>query len=104
MTYTLGDDQPSLSATVAGGDTRASLAALRDLIARTLDACEVRHLRSCECECGPPPPKAADVAALSARLADVLLRLDKLPAAEGVSIADELKRRREARLANAAGS
>lgn len=93
----------SLSATVSEGDTRSSLEALRDLIAETLDSCQVRHRSACDCECGPPPPRAADIAALSLRLADLLGRLDKLPA-ERRNAVDDLAARRKARRATTADS
>jgi hypothetical protein len=93
----------SLSEVVERGDTRRSLEALRDLLAETIDATRVEHCGSCECDCGPAAPRVKDVADLAGRLEDVLLRLDKLPAVERTSIADELKRRRAARLANASG-
>lgn len=104
MTSTPGDDLSPLSVTVSAGDTRASLAALRDLLARTLDACEVRHHRTCDCDCGPPPPRAADVSSLAARLADVLLRLEKLPASNRRSTTDDLAAKRRERRAQATGT
>jgi hypothetical protein len=85
--------------TVATGDTRRSLEALRDLVARTLDATEVRHRRGCDCDCGPPPPRAGDVAALSLRLADLLGRLDKLPVERRSTVDDLAARRRDRRTA-----
>jgi hypothetical protein len=103
VTSTPDNGMSLLSVTVEGGDTRRSLEALRDLIARALDATEVRHHRSCVCDCGPPPPRAGDIAALSLRLADLIGRLDKLPA-ERRSTVDDLASRRRARRTEATGS
>lgn len=69
-----------LSAIAATGDTGATLRALRDLLAGWIESCE----------------SGRDVAALSARLADVLERIEALPAAKEGTALDELARRRAA--------
>ncbi|MBX7433481.1 hypothetical protein JDV09_15375 [Mycobacterium sp. Y57] len=58
-----------------------SLRALRDRLADELDECS----------------SSRDVAALSARLADVLEQIEKIPTTEQVSKADEIAERRAAR-------
>ena len=67
-----------LSAVVAKGNARASLEALRDLLAGQIEGCD----------------SGRDVAALSARLLDVLARLDALPAAVKGTVLDEVAERR----------
>lgn len=69
-----------LAAVVGAGDRRASLVALRDFLARALDETESKR----------------DVAALVARLTDVMDKIEALPApVEGTAL-DELARRRVA--------
>lgn len=77
----------SLEQTVRDDDYRKSLAALRDFLARQLDDCDSKR----------------DAAALSARLADVLERIEAIPGEAEVSAADEVARRRAARRAGAPG-
>lgn len=73
----------SLTETVAGGDRKASLVALRDRLAADLDECQ----------------SARDVSSLSQRLMDVLAQIELLekaaPVAEGTAL-DELANRRKA--------
>ena len=64
----------------AQGSTREGLVALRDLLARTLEDAE---------------PK--DVASLAGRLESVLLRLEAMPAAKGLSPLDEIAAKRSKR-------
>lgn len=78
----------SLEQVVAAGDYAASLIALRDYLARQLDECDSKR----------------DVAALSARLADVLDRIAAIPNNAEVSAADEVAKRRAARRASASGA
>lgn len=67
--------------TVAGGDLRGSLEALRDLLAERLEGAEPR-----------------ETAAIARQLADVILRLDGLPGAEKSEL-DDLEARRKRRKA-----
>jgi hypothetical protein len=67
-----------LAGVLAGGNTRASLVALRDFLARSLEECESKR----------------DQAGLTARLMDVMDRIAALPAPlEGTAL-DELAQRR----------
>jgi hypothetical protein len=66
------------AAVAATGDTGATLRALRDVLARQIDACE----------------SGRDLAALSARMTDVLERIAALPAEKKGTALDELARRR----------
>lgn len=72
---------PPLSDVVHAGDRRASLEALRDTLATAIDNCD--SLR--------------DLAALSARLTDVLIQIESMPATAEVSPADEIAERRASR-------
>ena len=74
-----------LSVTVAAGIRRASLEALRDTLARTIEDAE-----------------PGQVAALARQLALVLKEIDELPAAKGASSLDQLASRRAARSPRAA--
>jgi hypothetical protein len=67
-----------LSKVVAKGALRPSLEALRDVLAAQIETCD----------------SARDVAALSARLMDVLARLDAMPAPVEGTVLDELAKRR----------
>ena len=69
-----------LSTVVATGDRRASLVALRDFLAGCIESTEAKR----------------DVAALVARLTDVMDRIDALPASVEGTAFDELARRRVA--------
>lgn len=69
-----------LAATAASGDTAATLRTLRDLLAAQIEVCE----------------SGRDLAALSARLMDVLERIAALPAERKGTALDELARRRAA--------
>jgi len=62
------------------GSTREGLVALRDLLARTLEDAELK-----------------EVAALAGRLESVLLRLEAMPAAKGLSPLDEIAAKRSKR-------
>lgn len=77
----------SLEQVVAGNDYRASLTALRDFLARQLDECDSMR----------------DAASLTARLADVLERIEAIPGEAEVSAADEIARRRASRRSSSAG-
>jgi hypothetical protein len=78
------ETQPDgLASVVQAGDYAASLAALRDYIATQLDSCDSKR----------------DAAALTARLADVLERIEAIPTRAEVSAADEVAQRRAARRA-----
>lgn len=65
-----------------------SLKALRDTLARAIDSCD--SLR--------------DLAALSARLTDVLAQIEAIPNKAEVSAADEIAARRAARRSNSSAS
>lgn len=67
------------------GDHAASLVALRDHLAEAVQSCDSMR----------------DLAALSARLADVLERIESSPTKAEVSPADEVAQRRAARRAGA---
>jgi hypothetical protein len=67
-----------LSAVASGGDRGATLRALRDYLAFQIETCGA----------------ARDVAALTARLLDVLTQLDALPAPTKGTVLDELAERR----------
>lgn len=69
-----------LVAAVQGGDEGRVLRALRDNLAARLDACESDR----------------DYATLTARMTDVLARLDALPGSTKGTALDELARRRAA--------
>lgn len=70
----------ALETVIGAGDRRASLVALRDFLARQLDETDSKR----------------DVAALVARLTDVMDKIEALPApVEGTAL-DELARRRTA--------
>lgn len=80
--------QPNgLAAVVGAGDRRASLEALRDDLARSIQACDSMR----------------DKAALGRLLKDVLADIANLPTATEVSAADEIAKRRAARRAGASG-
>ena len=77
----------ALHKAVSEGDYRASLEALRDELARAIDA-------------GPPP---RDLAALANQLTKVLAELSKMkPPAEG-TVLDEVGRRRQERQSGTQG-
>lgn len=79
--------------TLAAGDLRASLTALRDVLAAQIDAGENRC----------PECSAADgrvLATLTKELREVLRTIDELPQAEGASRIDELANARKARQAS----
>ena len=78
-------DSDGLSVTVSAGVRRASLEALRDTLARTIEDAE-----------------PGQVAALARQLALVLKEIDELPAAKGASSLDQLASRRAARSPRAA--
>lgn len=81
MARTDFDDEPvSVASVAAEGDIRRTLEALRDSLARQLDACE--------------PAVAAQI---SGQLRQVLKDLQALPAPKGGSKRDEVKQKREAR-------
>jgi len=63
------------------GDVRATLVALRNRLAREIEASE----------------SGRDIAALSNKLTDVLDRLEALPGGEESTAADEIAKRREQR-------
>jgi len=67
-----------LAEEVASGDVRRGLVALRDLLANALDGCD----------------SGRDIAALSARLTDVLERLAAMPAPTQGTVLDDLATRR----------
>ena len=73
-----------LSGLAATGDRRASLEALRDLLARQLETAE------------------RDVPALARQLREVMAELDALPNPKEKSPVDELTRKRAARRSKAA--
>lgn len=75
---------PSLSAAAASGDRRATLQALRDVLAATILDAE-------------PPARAA----LAKQLRDTMTALDVLDAGREVSASDDLAKRRQARLRGA---
>jgi hypothetical protein len=62
------------------GSTRDGLVALRDLLARSLESAETK-----------------EVAALAGRLESVLLRLEAMPVAKGLSPLDEIAAKRSKR-------
>jgi hypothetical protein len=70
-----------LAGVAATGDRRATLEALRDLLAAAIDDTE----------------SGRDLAALALRLTDVLNEIDKLPTSKDVTAADEIANRRAAR-------
>ncbi len=69
-----------LESAVTSNDLRTALVALRDRLARQIDGCD----------------SARDVAALAARLADVLQQIAALPPERKGTALDELARRRAA--------
>src|SRR5690606_4133179 len=83
----MSETRRGLPEVTASGDRRASLEALRQVLARAIEA-------------GPSP---RDLAALSRQLTAVMAELDTLSAPKEVSPVDELAARRAARLAAAAG-
>jgi hypothetical protein len=83
----MDERQPeSVTAAVQTDDRLTSLVALRDALARAIDGCD--SLR--------------DLAALSARLTDVLQQIEAIPNKAEVSAADEIAARRAARRTNSA--
>lgn len=84
------DPSTVLAPVVAQGDLLVSLRALRDRLAGAIDATD----------------SARDVASLSARLAEVLVRIDEVeklrPEQKGTAL-DEVNARRTAKSAKAAG-
>lgn len=81
----MDERQPeSVIAAVQTDDRLTSLVALRDALARAIDGCD--SLR--------------DLAALSARLTDVLQQIEAIPNKAEVSAADEIAARRAARRTN----
>lgn len=74
---------PSFSETVAVGDRRASLVALRDHLARTLETADRDH------------------ASLARQLREVIREIDELPSLQQESTLDEITNRRAARRAKA---
>lgn len=75
--------------TLAAGDMRASLAALRDRLSTELD------LAGGCVECDRSDPRL--VATLTKELREILARIDELPVSEGASRIDELANARKAR-------
>lgn len=80
-------DAESLAGVAAQGNRMATLRALRDRLAAEIDTC----------------PPARDLAALSRQLTLVLAEIGDVPA-EGGSFLDELERRRQDRISEAASS
>lgn len=76
-----------LASTVACGDHRASLEALRDVLAQSVEQVEPQ-----------------DRAPLARQLTSVLVELRNLPVATEANPADEIKRKREARRARGAAT
>jgi hypothetical protein len=71
----------SLVGVAQTGDKRATLEALRDLLATAIDDTD----------------SGRDLAALALRFTDVLNEIDKLPTSKDVTAADEIAQRRAAR-------
>ena len=91
---------------VPKGDRRASLVAIRDRLAQeTDDTLWAKHKRECNCQCGMGDGRL--LVALTKRLSEVLVELEALPAAGGVSkldrLADELAPRRAQRRTASSG-
>lgn len=92
-----------LSTVVGHGDRRRSLEAIRDHLARTLEAHDTEHRRGCECECGPAVTDDRTVAAVAKELRAVITELAALPTGREESKVDDLAAAREARRRKAAG-
>jgi len=76
-----GSSKVSLVGVAQTGDKRATLEALRDLLATAIDDTD----------------SGRDLAALALRFTDVLNEIDKLPTSKDVTAADEIAQRRAAR-------
>jgi hypothetical protein len=61
-----------LELAVARGDAAGALLALGDLLARELEAQQVKHAADCACSCGQPAGDARLIGSLSRQLANVL--------------------------------
>jgi hypothetical protein len=75
----------------SSGDRRATLVALRDILAAELEPTD--HTAHCDCECGAPANDGKTMATLARELRAVLLEIEKLPSGEVVSKLDHIAAR-----------
>lgn len=90
----------SIARALAQGNTTAALVALRDALARQLDALQTIHDPECACRCGDPVGDVRTIVQVARELADLVEQIERrAEKPKDQVIGDDLSERRAARRA-----